>query len=1073
MIEDNINRIIQDLNQLEKSSLSSFELIDTLFSALNNCCLELVKNDIQTFNTLIGRLYFVSDQYQLANEDLINLIHLINLHKEYPKNKQISLSEHKINSFLLSLRHLLMKAGFSDLNFITESENFTLSAEHVKSDIEFISKMEFWISDLTTSLTKYQTTLLKLDGYDDKGRFLTVYLWDEYSDNQSLNYGKKFSLLIEMYFKNCHILLYNIKYSNNKSAYVQTKDTFFIFYPDIMIDATTVSECFSKDTISPEVYFLKLFRNNEFSEAIFKGNIINALLDNTLSCKHTDIDNMILSFIENNVLKILSIDEINYDKIKKEISDLHLPNILKLKKQLLNTQITIEPSFISYDYGLQGRLDGLIENNDKKTEKNIFELKSGKAPLENVWRNHQAQIACYDLILSSVWGFERTGYSMIFYSVSQSNPLRNVPNFYSLKYQVIMVRNQITNYILKLANGDFTDFLDFINNPSEKLPAYLLPQIHLISYCLKNIVPYEKEYIFSYISFLFKEMLLQKIGYVDPDELNTFGFSALWNLSLEEKSRKGQILDNLSLQKINENNITFIPDINSFSLNFRENDPIILYGKSNIASPPLHSVLFKGTITNINQDQISVLLKNDTFYQYSNKFESFVIEHDFLEFNFYSALQSLFEFISAPKRKRDLIFGLSEPQYKQSGLSFSDEAIQKAFEAQDYCIIQGPPGTGKTSKIIIGLVKKLLSETEDPISILAFTNRATEEIIEKLISNNLEFIKIGTKDSDKPYHIKSFLKNISMNNYKSELNKSRIFVSTVSSFLNDGLALLKIVNEGILIIDEASQLLEPHLVGLLTKFKKFILVGDHYQLPAVSVQKSVPATRMLNEKIQLTSLNGSLFERLFNICKLRGWDHAWHTLKEHYRMHERIADLINPYYDNQLKCALDKQFGQLSYMKDNELFKKRLYYINAPKSTDIKLNHLEANAVCNLVNNILCRNSSLSTLSIGVITLWKAQSNLIKHKLVERNLSQDILVDTVERFQGLEKDIIILSTALNHFSQLNIISSLTHDSKVDRKLNVAISRAKELFFLIGDIDILKKSSHYNNIIDKMTLWHTT
>ena len=77
------------------------------------------------------------------------------------------------------------------------------------------------------------------------------------------------------------------------------------------------------------------------------------------------------------------------------------------------------------------------------------------------------------------------------------------------------------------------------------------------------------------------------------------------------------------------------------------------------------------------------------------------------------------------------------------------------------------------------------------------------------------------------------------------------------------------------------------------------------------------------------------------------------------------------------------------------------------------------------------------------------------------------MVDTVERFQGSEKDIIIYSSALNNAAQLQSISQLTCDNKVDRKLNVAISRAKEQFILLGNKTLLSQSPHYNNLLSKL------
>ena len=81
-------------------------------------------------------------------------------------------------------------------------------------------------------------------------------------------------------------------------------------------------------------------------------------------------------------------------------------------------------------------------------------------------------------------------------------------------------------------------------------------------------------------------------------------------------------------------------------------------------------------------------------------------------------------------------------------------------------------------------------------------------------------------------------------------------------------------------------------------------------------------------------------------------------------------------------------------------------------------------------------------------------------------LKEDIVVDTVERYQGSEKDIIIMSCALSRKEEL-IYKPQTYDNKVDRKLNVAVSRAKEQFILCGDKALLNCSTHYSQLLSKL------
>lgn len=102
--------------------------------------------------------------------------------------------------------------------------------------------------------------------------------------------------------------------------------------------------------------------------------------------------------------------------------------------------------------------------------------------------------------------------------------------------------------------------------------------------------------------------------------------------------------------------------------------------------------------------------------------------------------------------------------------------------------------------------------------------------------------------------------------------------------------------------------------------------------------------------------------------------------------------------------------------------------------------------------------------SIGIITPYRAQIAQIRSVLEERKAPLSLLtIDTVERYQGGARDVILISLCTNSLSQLTSLSSLSEDG-VDRKLNVALTRAREHVVIIGNPDLLRQSEIYRELI---------
>ena len=140
------------------------------------------------------------------------------------------------------------------------------------------------------------------------------------------------------------------------------------------------------------------------------------------------------------------------------------------------------------------------------------------------------------------------------------------------------------------------------------------------------------------------------------------------------------------------------------------------------------------------------------------------------------------------------------------------------------------------------------------------------------------------------------------------------------------------------------------------------------------------------------------------------------------------------------------------------------------ESNSLKINQSEAQACKLILEGILLsgsENSSQQDLSLGIITPYRAQIACIRQVIstIDHPIIADITIDTVERYQGSARDVIILSTCVNYPFQLRSLQSLS-DQGIDRKLNVAFTRAREQFILVGNRDILSQSNSYRHLIGR-------
>lgn len=840
----------------------------------------------------------------------------------------------------------------------------------------------------------------------------------------------------------------------------------------------------------------------------------------------------------------------------QELCQMHYSNIVKVvEKDFVyygldkKEYIYLEPSFLSDRYGLQGRLDVLYQNRDLNDKTIVVELKSGSGPYPdtgiNVKDNHSSQLYMYFLMLAAIKGISLSELTkgqnidgFIFYSKLIKGHLRSDHISWSKIQKICQMRNQILinehvlqsdniNKVNQLIRSLTTDNLisKSINN---KFKTILDDQFNNVLSPILKSSALVQSYFFSYFSFIAKEQYLSKCG--DPMKGSANSLASMWNMDFQGKVDNYSIMYNLRIKQNSVNTpkktIVFTIEDSNVLASFRVSDVCVLYPFSAESSKPTHTQIFKCSIVAVSLYSVEVSLRfQQNNVHFFDQHELWALERDFMDSSFSGMYQNLYRFIIAQDRNKSLLLTTTNPckgedyGYFNSRLSSEQNRIlNNMLSTKDYFILNGPPGTGKTSHIIKEFVEELYTNSSDNILILSYTNRAVDELSEAVLQavepilkdSNKAFIRLGSalscKDSFQRYllsHIikehqckaESQSKRFNRNSLKKVLDEQRVFLSTVSSITNQ-LDLLAFKKFDWIIVDEASQILEPQIIGLLAHCKRFILIGDHKQLPAIALQdpqQSLCKNPLLNN-IGLYNRRNSLFERLYNFCEVNNLDYSYDTLNFQGRMHELISDFPNRYfYQGKLEVAyklnnledvaknnLYRQVAEMPFYDRGPhwcslaLSKDRVLFIDVPNNSNAsdKTAYNEAAMVVEVLLELqkLYKQNNLPldlVRQVGIIAPFKSQIALIYKLLQTANIpnAAQLTVDTVERFQGGQRDVIIYCLSVVDPYQLESLINLNDQKDVDRKLNVALTRAKEQLIIIGNATMVSKAPLYKELVE--------
>lgn len=899
-----------------------------------------------------------------------------------------------------------------------------------------------------------------------------------------------------------------------------------VMEPDYLLDISALAECLQTYGDSPMNYLLNKFRPREVSHYILLGNAANQFLDDCVNEQpgHPAIyRESIQKAFRNELLAYTCCDKIDREYFNQAQNQF---NAIRATIQAVFNSPTcqiekdgalLEPSFLCESLGLQGRMDFL-----QGDFRNLIELKSGKA--EGLGLNvrpkesHALQMALYKEVLYYNLDIPRDAVnSYLFYSqypklfaersakaqIQRAIALRNriVANEYSMKCDG--GRNLLLSVTPSQLNTRGVKGRLWEEFQSPQLERLLAP-FHTDDTLLAD-------YFFTFTAFVAREQFLSKMGDTRPG--SNHGFAGTWNSDTLTKLSAGDIFINLRIKEfIGEEGIEKVvleipAQGEEFLPNFRRGDIVLLYEREEEEENATNRLIIRGSVDRLEPHSITISLRNKqrtaVIFNMQGKY---AIEHDFMDSSYTALYKGLYTLLTTPSHRRDLLLGRRKPEtipHASLHGKYANEQINsivlQAKQAQDYFLLVGPPGTGKTSVALRSMVEEFHSDDKTNILLLAFTNRAVDEICEMLehIEPCPEYIRIGSELACDIRFRKRLMETVMQDcanrqQVSQRLEEIRIIVGTVASVTGHP-ELFQLKHFDVAIIDEASQILEPQILGILCAHqkgvcavKKFILIGDHKQLPAVVLQ-NVGESRVKSPALRaigLTDCRNSLFERLMGN---QDGKEVSAMLHRQGRMHPEISGFVNrQFYNNKLDIVpVSHQQAPLEwilYDKNDDMqhlvATSRMAFIDTPlppTEEPHKINRREASTVAALVKAIheLCLQNKIpfnAAQRIGIIVPFRNQIAMIAHELALLNIKEaaDITIDTVERYQGSQRDIILFSTTVSRPYQLDILSvpAPTSDGQqIDRKLNVALTRARKQMFIIGNAPLLTNLPIYKQLIE--------
>jgi superfamily I DNA and/or RNA helicase len=535
----------------------------------------------------------------------------------------------------------------------------------------------------------------------------------------------------------------------------------------------------------------------------------------------------------------------------------------------------------------------------------------------------------------------------------------------------------------------------------------------------------------------------------------------------------------------------------------------------------IHHFRFTGIVSYVDGDRMVITVPDGSPVIDLQNAEGLGIQLSFDETSYRLMMEALDRAIRGKGRLaylRDLFYSHQKPEtfvFPRMHFPYlnqtQEEAVNMVLRAKDVAIVHGPPGTGKTTTLVEAIRETLMRENQ--VLVCAQSNMAVDWISEKLVDRGINVLRIGnpTRVNDKmlsftyerrfeahpdyPHlwairkairELRSRRKNVGSSAYHQKLEslksrateleirinndlfgEARVIASTLVGAAN---RLLDGQKFGTLFIDEAAQALEAACWIPLRRVSRVVLAGDHCQLPPTV--KSIAALK--------AGLGKTLMERIVEMHP-----EAVTLLKIQYRMNDDIMRFSSNYfYGGQVESAPEVKYRSILDMdvpmtwidtadfmetegnkKETEEDRGQWFKEEFVGESFGRINKAEAEltllALQNYFEKIGKQRLLDEHIDVGIISPYRAQVQFLRRLLMKREYFKPfrrlISVNTVDGFQGQERDIIIISLVRsNDEGQIGFLRDL-------RRMNVAITRARMKLIILGNAPTMTRHPFYRQL----------